>query len=411
MNILLIAPSCFPIEGAESIVNIKMLQSFAIAKDIEVDLVSRPHRYSCYPSSSDINTLGVNVRSVYVVDSSSRLNFRTAWQLLMCLFRFRCTFRGAVWAYAALSTVKRLVNQNCYDFILTKNSPSFLLGHYFQQKGLKWVASWNDPFPTSYYPFPYDEGLSHKPSFVEKRILSIMRQADYHVFPTELLREYMLKYLSLRKDNSTVIPHVVLFNKKRVITQSSEMRIIHSGNLGGKRDPSTFFEALDSVIKEHPEMRFHFTILGKIDDRYCSLPSVNSYPYLAKHFSILPPVSYPESLQALNDYSLACVIEAPCNDGEGVFLPTKVTDFLQEGIPIIAISPTNGVLNGLYNRGVIGYFGDVRSVDSIRQALIQAWNDYSTVGLKDNLVEEYFMPPSVNESYRQICSFLRGSFE
>ncbi|MCS2411475.1 hypothetical protein NXY27_20860 [Phocaeicola vulgatus] len=55
--------------------------------------------------------------------------------------------------------MKKLFSQNKYDYVLTKDSPSLLLGYYLRKKkGLKWVATWNDPYPESKYGSPDKSG-------------------------------------------------------------------------------------------------------------------------------------------------------------------------------------------------------------------------------------------------------------
>ena len=120
----------------------------------------------------------------------------------------------------------------------------------------------------------------------------------------------------------------------------------------------------------------------------------------------MAPVEYTRALQVLNNYSLACIIEAPCNDGEAVFLPTKVTDFMQVGIPIMAISPKDGVLHEMYKCGIIGYYCNVRDERSIEYSLLKAYRDLNSNGLTCNNVDESFYPSQIVKGYRDIAIHL-----
>lgn len=409
MRLLLIAPKCYPVFGAEAIVNMKMLQAFSTDKTIKVDLVSRKYADEMYPTEG-ISSYGVNIDNLCVVESCNKLNLHTAWQTIMSLFKFKCFFKGCVWAYEAMPVVKRLVKENKYDFVITKNSPSFLLGAYLHDKGLPWVASWNDPFPWGFYPAPYGHGAYHKPTIIERMMLKQMMKADYHVFPSSNLLKHMNHYLPFDVSKARVIPHVVLQNQSlRIVrNQQSEdqaLSIIHSGNLGTPRDPHSFFDAVESILREHQDIKLKVTILGKIskDD----MPSLNSYPLLSKCFSCLSPVSYTESLRLLENYNLACVIEAPCKEGEAVFLPTKVTDFMQVGIPILSVSPKGGVLHDMYVNGEIGYFGDVHDSKDIKKIVLQAWEDFTHNGLKQNKINTNFLGDNVRQSYLEIGRSLK----
>lgn len=150
------------------------------------------------------------------------------------LFYFGVTFKGAHWAVKALPVVKKLFSQNKYDYVLTKDSPSLLLGYYLRKKkGLKWVATWNDPYPESKYPKPYGKGWQCRNSFSDSRLIKMMKNwVDIHIFPSNRIQTYMNHYLCLSSDKMIVVPHVVLDQKQTLSTPSCDiLKIIHYGNL------------------------------------------------------------------------------------------------------------------------------------------------------------------------------------
>ncbi|MBQ5943974.1 MAG: glycosyltransferase [Bacteroidales bacterium] len=411
MRILLIAPKCFPLEGAESIVNIKLLQAFSQYEDIQVDVVSRRHSKGVYPSD-EIAAYHVRIGELCIVESYNKLNLKTAWQTFMCFLKFGSGFKGCVWAYVALPYVRRLIKKNHYDFILTKSSPSFLLGAFFRKAGIPWVASWNDPFPSGFYPAPYGRDNDHRPTFLETLMLRQMRKADYHIFPSHNLLEHMVSYLRVDKERCKVIPHAIIPDARgddrlRVAEASNDftLHIIHSGNLSSPRDPTSFFTAMDNILAEHPDYRIQVAIMGSVAQDV--LPSKERFPYLNERFVCIAPVEYNHALSILTQYDLACIIEANTNVGKGVFLPTKVTDFLQMGIPVMSVSPREGVLHSMYREGSIGYFCDVSDISSIEREIIKAYDDFTHGGLKQGVVNPAFLPEGVVSSYRVIADCLK----
>lgn len=409
MRILMIAPACYPVNGAEAIVNMKLLQAFAKVDDVTVDLISRNNSYT-YPSD-EIEKYGVKINELHLIEYVPHMNIPTFWRLILSQLYFRISYFDCVWAVEVLRVVRKMVKRNDYDFVLTKNAPSFLLGAYLKRKGLKWVASWNDPFPGSFYPYPYGHGKESKGTRLERHMIKQMQLADFHVFPTYLLQEHMRSYLQVPQAKCKVIPHVVLSDKEQINHRPLEkkhdvLRIIHSGNLYGQRNPSSFFHAIENVLESNPNAKISVTILGKIDDRF--LPELDSLPRVKQCLSYLPPVEYQQSLSLLDNYDLACVIEAPCKKGEAVFLPTKVTDFMQKGIPIMAISPQDGVLHDLYKNGNIGYYGDVTNVNSIELSLRSAYEDFVGDGVKENVIDDSFYAANVVESYRLIAELVNN---
>lgn len=188
---------------------------------------------------------------------------------------------------------------------------------------------------------------------------------------------------------------------------SETLRIVHSGNLGGARDPCTFFAAVEIILATNEDIHIDLTILGKIDE--ADIPSKEVYPHLVEHFSIIPPVGYSKALDMLKGYDVACIIEAPLKAGEAVFLPTKVTDFMQVGIPVLAISPQEGVLHDLYKNGNIGYFGNVHDVADIKNTLVELWQDFKEGTIKQNVINNSFKPKAVADSYRDILKEISRS--
>mgnify|MGYP002853913419 CR=1 FL=1 len=406
MRILLIAPKCYPVNGAEAIVNIKLLRAMTEDGNFEVDLISRRNSMIDYPSDS-LESYGVKLRGLYVIDNKGGFNLKVLWETIRSLFIFKAAFPGCHWAVRALPLVKKLARENHYDFVLTKNSPSLLLASYLKKRNnMKWVASWNDPYPPSFYPAPYGKGVSHNPSLWEYLQLRLMRLADYHVFPSRALKDHMVKYLHVCNEKCQVAPHVVFEEKNGVhpiprrVNNKGALTIIHSGNLEAPRDPIPFINAFRRIIRTRPEGMIHLTLLGKLGTK--EKVYIENASELKHCVEIVSTVEYKKSLEILNEHDVACVIEADCGVGGGVFLPTKVTDFMQMHKPILAVSPRKGVLEDLYNDGAIGYFSDIHNEETIYQALLKIIDDYSNNALINSSIPDSFRPKSVVSVYKEI---------
>lgn len=372
-KILLIAPSSYPVNGAEAIVNIKLLRALTKSGKFEIDLVSKKHKWTDY-KTEDLSELGIKLRSLNIVEVDNKITLKTIWQHLLCFLKFGVVYKGSHWAVSALPIVKRLLKENKYDYVLTKDSPSLLLGCYAKRKkNLKWVAKWNDPYPINFYPQPYGKGWAFEGTWTDHKQIGMMRKyVDVHLFPSKRIFDYMMRYLKLDVNKTIVSPHVALSNElKPLLCDDSKLRIIHSGNLKKPRDPKTFLTALARFTRSHTAALIEVTILGVFDDE------VNHYIKelgLSDHIKIMDPVSYDKSLEELANHHVALIIEANCE--EGIFMPTKVSDFVQCGKPIFAISPKLGVLNDLYNSDSISYFASVDDEDAIYCELVKLYNDF-----------------------------------
>ena len=393
-KILVIAPQSYPVTGAEAIVNTKMLQAMARSGAFEIDLISKKNKWQNY-ESDPIEDLGLGLNSLHIIEVDNKINVKSFFQHFLSLLYFGVLFKGCHWAIAALPVVRRLLKSNKYDYVLTKNAPSLLLGNYVKKHyGIKWVATWNDPYPENKYPAPYGDGWDSKESLQVRTLIRIMKNADTHIFPSERIRNYMLRYLKINEDLTMVLPHVILSNsEERKSQQRNEgvLRIIHSGNLKRPRNPKTFLLALSRLSKEYPKLSLKVTFQGVYDD---------SLRLLAEDLDLIDlvdfkgSVSYSESITMLKDYDVALIIEANCE--EGIFLPTKVSDFLQCGKIIFAVSPQKGVLNDLFLNSYIPYFATVSEPDEIYLELKRLYLDF----LSNKLVDPNKMIPRVfSEDY------------
>lgn len=391
----MIAPSSYPVFGAEAIVNIKLLKAMTNSNEFEVDLISKKNKWSDYPSNT-LEDLGVKVKTLNIEEVDNSLSLETLWLHIKSLIIFGSVFKGSHWAVKALPKILSLISENKYDYVLTKNAPSFLLGYYIKQKfGIKWLATWNDPYPIIKYPSPYGRGCDAKLNLLDKFQLRIMRFADMHIFPSERLKEYMLKYLGISKKQTIIIPHVVnniSIQRLNILKTAKQLKLIHSGNILPPRNPHNLIQAINQ-LDERILKNLSITILG-----VNSADSFKETNQTGNTFKFLPPVTYTDSIAALKDYHIAIILEAPCE--EGIFLPTKVSDFMQSGIPIWAISPQNGVLNDLYKNGYIPYFSNISDVKSIKDTLITIYNDFKLNCIQQNVVPNDYLENNIVKQYK-----------
>ena len=395
MKILMIAPACYPVNGAEAIVNFKLLTTL-LNNGLEVDVVSKNYKGKHYPSDSKNEDL-LDVTKIHVVEVDNKVNIKTLSATIMCIPKFGVTFKGAHWAYAALPIVERLVKENHYDYVVTKNAPSFLLGNYLKKKyGLQWVASWNDPYPREKYPKPYGYGWDYT-SFPVNQQVRIMRNADIHIFPNVRLKNWMQMYLLVQENKTMIVPHVMVKQPSDRPQYEETLRLIHSGNLTKPRDPEPLIRALYAILSNGPSIKIELSILGVVDERTKILIHELN---LEDRIHLLGNTSYQESINLLSKYHVAVIVEANCP--EGIFLPTKVADFMGVDIPIMSLSPRVGILNDLYKEHKISYFADISNEDDIRACLLEVYNDFKNKSLKVGEPVVEYTPQQIARQYKSL---------
>ena len=377
-RILFIAPSSYPIFGAEANVNAKLIKVLSEHGAL-LDIVSRAPRNNMpiYPESTN-ELFFHNVESINVIETETKMNLKTLIRHLKTYLKFGFVYKAADWAIDALPICENLIKQYKYDFIYTFNQPSEILGQYLSKKySIPLVATWNDPYVWERYPQPYGLGPQSKISSNREKLISELGKVCYrHIFPSIRLKKYMQRYMQgITDDNSVICPHIMLEEREHNRASDGTLRIIHSGALGRERNPVYLLHALDKFLSKHPDAKIEVSFLGVVErmDTKSIFDFVNEHN-LDRYVHFLPPVTYEESINKLQGYDLSLIIEADCD--EGIFLPSKVADYLQAGIPIYSISPSEGVLNDLYNDGIVNFFSDCKSINNIAETLEQIYKEF-----------------------------------
>ena len=77
---------------------------------------------------------------------------------------------------------------------------------------------------------------------------------------------------------------------------------------------------------------------------------------------------YNDIIETQKSFDMSLIIEAICD--EGIYLPTKVADSIQGGLPVFCVSPLKGTQHDLVDLYEIGYFADNTNIDDIYVKLI-----------------------------------------
>ncbi len=408
-RILFIAPSSYPISNAEANVNAKVLKMLA-ERGCVIDLVCRKYKREYYPDSHDDFFFG-KVNSIHEIFTDTDWNIATIWRHFRCLTTTGYVYKVSDWTVSALKVCKKLIAENKYDFIYSYNRPSELVAYILSKRyGIKWVAVWNDPYVPDKLPAPYGRGSQYrlKNPLRRKLIARIGKTAYYHIFPSERLRDYMLSYMTgMPRERTTIAPHIVTQN---IIASTDKplgevLKIIHSGSLNNIRNPDTFCAGLRIFLDRNPGAKIEFTFLGVFERENDYFSGLITRYDLQSHIRRLPPVTYTESIKTLSEYDACMLIEAKLC--EGIFLPSKIADYMQADKPILALSPVEGVAHDMYVSGQIEYFADVTSTEQVALVIERIYEDFLAGKLKrrDNKVST-FSEDSVFRIHNQIFAVI-----
>ena len=405
MRLLMITAGFLPYEFSENLCNGKLVYAMR-ESDISVDVISRSDDGPAYSTEwkEPWAFLKENTYELHY-DLGNKLTklVDAAYSGWMMSNHY---VEGVRWARRAYMKALRLMESHYYDAVLTR-SPSdiaHLVGYKLKQrKGVRWIANWNDP-AEPIWPEPYRQPLSRRRQLQSERFTrQLLMSADVNTFPSDFLcRHFVKSFPELAGRPTMVIPHIGLSDSLFVRIQnkpSEKLRLCHSGNLSVERNPELLFAAMRELCNEG-ETSLQLDIMGYTNDYVTSL--ISRY-HLQGCVNILGPYPYMSSLEKMQDYAVLVLIEARMK--EGIFFPSKLTDYAQTGRPVLAVSPRSGFVSCAINKFGGGLAVDNDSVEAIKDALrllLCRWREGTLSSLSSDSLYARFCPSRVVGLYGQL---------
>jgi len=377
VRILMVAPSFVPWENAESIVSGKLVLAFLRA-GWHVDVISRawvPSRSGSYSVEWKEPWLAlqpvvhhVDTRMANLADMAS--NPRIPGQRALRLYPMVRGVSDLIWARHAARYATRLHDREPYDAMLSRSFPEIAhLAALWAAKKVRipWIANWNDPTLVK-RPRPYAGGLDAKLGWIRERsFAAIGRTAAWHTFPSEMLRQYIAKYMPVEiLSRSSVIPHIGLDDAPGKDRSGGDSFVIcHAGELTMPRDPDSFFSGFAQFVRdEGPDVRAKVVLCGINEARGRDM--VSRYG-IADRVEFVSPRPFAQSQEILAQATIGLIIEAPCE--HPIFLPSKLIDYVGLRKPILAITPRGSTVEQLLAAHGGGVAVECRSSSAVHEQL------------------------------------------
>lgn len=407
MRLLMIASGYPPYLFSENLCNGKLVMALMKA-GIEVDVISKVDEGPSY-GTEWTHPWDMLKPTAHIIEYPLGNKIHRTLDVLYSGATMGWNFTpGVRWMRRAYRKALQMMSQNHYDAVLTR-SPNDI-AHYVGEKlkrktGVKWIANWNDP-ATPIWPEPYTHRLSERKQQKEMHLTAkLLKGADINTFPSDSLRQHFIGHFPFLKDSKTeVIPHIGLveeFWPKVVVTEKyGKLRLLHSGNLSAERNPETTFQAFRRLIDEG-KSNFEFHIMGHINDYTTQL--IEKYN-LQDYVKCIGSYPYMDALAMMQGYDVLVLLEAKLK--KGIFFASKFTDYLQTGLPILAISPKEGFAADMLSGKEGEYFAhneDTASIYSALDLIISKYNA-SSLNLSDSrsLYKEV-SPQKVVEKMHKLC--------
>ena len=249
-----------------------------------------------------------------------------------------CTVEHKGWARAV---ARKAVELGPFDVLHSRLNPaaSHLAALAVLKKtDLPWCAYFSDPWPHHLYPEPYRftvGPLSRRR--LELSLDAMLRRADTLVFPSARLRDWLLSGRRERhRRKSFIAPHLGEMGAPAPAA-NGHLHIRHAGFLMKERRVEPLLAALERL---RPAVREDLRI--EFAGRYAEAPKAGAVSF----FPAMPP---DEVRSWMAGADVALLVEAAL--AEGIFFPSKLSDYLAGGRPILALSPRRGVTADLLSAG------------------------------------------------------------
>ena len=236
-----------------------------------------------------------------------------------------------------------LARDRAYDLVYSRSSPytSNLVGLAVKRRtALPWVAHFSDPWVDNPYA-GYGPVGRRVNGWLEERV---MRSADAVVFTCPEARERVEhRYGSRVRGRVVDLPNT--FDPDLVGTGTKDpggrgrLRLVYTGDFYGRRRAEPLIDAVGRVAEAHGSARgLDVVLAGGVSAEAGGIIRRRGLEDVVR---VVGRVSYRESLSLMESADVLLVVDADADDG-GLFLPSKLAEYLGTGKPILGLTPGAG---------------------------------------------------------------------
>jgi glycosyltransferase involved in cell wall biosynthesis len=272
------------------------------------------------------------------------------------------------WALSAVPAGLRWLNDNGPSILYSRATKhvSNLAGLWLKKRtGLPWIAHFSDPW----LGYPMNRIQIWLGRQIEKRIFA---EADAIVTVSRQLASHFSELYPLAASKIVVIPHGYETMMKSIpatqqLNRTRVLTVLHAGSfMPGLREPICLFRGLAQLAKRLPlQGRIMVSLVGDDTRRYQEMAEGFGVSGLVELSDSLP---FQECQKKVCSSDVLLVIDTPGFDG--VFLPTKLIEYLAHQKPVIGITERGSAVHDVLNECGLS-FADIHDPESIADAFEQ----------------------------------------
>src|SRR4030042_2739340 len=353
MNILCISPDFVPLGDSEAYCGAKMAMALQDGgANVTVLSMALAHLPPWKRKRLDDSNLWQKVYEITIpvrVPSTHR-SIKSLW-----LGGKYQTVNFVRWVDAVVKLGQEINSKNPFDIVYSRSTPNIAaIAGYWVSKlmGIPWVANINDPWDYMFFPNVEIKKVSRvRTAFSMYWLKKTLKYADLITYPSSRLRDYVSR-LGGEEPWGEVIPHIGYTCSDQ--KSADDFHLVHAGKIGLNeitgRSTHGLLQGLASFFKVEEAARSvtKFTFMGPKDD---ATEALGKNLDLDGVGGLLGSANYEESLRHIRSATVCVLVEA--DGAEGIYLPSKLADYVVAKKPTLALSPSVGVLSDMVPDGGI----------------------------------------------------------
>ena len=321
------------------------------------------------------------------------------------------------WLFSANKAALQMINDYKIDALYSSSPPytcSIIARNLKRKMKLPWIAGFRDPW-TGFISSPKRWFL---PSIIDKGMeKSVFSEADFvECAWLGIIKDALGKYPDLNKDkfihvpngfDSSDFPSVPLgtaignsgskpINEEEIAENNKRKKkftVTYSGSMYGRRNPASFFEALESLIIEEKINKEDLLLqfVGRFGNEVLDMFNSASFKDSIEIISYVP---HSTSIGILMQSDALLLVVDESKESEEI-VPGKVYEYIGVKKPIIAIAPHQSAIANLMEETRSGMVAHQSEIGKTKEIILKYYQSWKT-GIND-----------FNPDYELINSFER----
>ncbi|ROL60279.1 hypothetical protein D9V86_09555 [Bacteroidetes/Chlorobi group bacterium ChocPot_Mid] len=313
------------------------------------------------------------------------------------------------WRLSAGKMIKKIQKEHKIDAIYSSSPPytcSLIARNFKRRSGLPWVAGFRDPWrgfisvPKRWFIPEIIDMMMEKSVFTEANAIECAWEG--------IIKDALGKYPRLNKNKFHHIPNGFDSADFPVVEKinNDKFTITYTGSMYGRRNPASFFEAIELLIKENrinpANLKLRF--IGRFGNEVHDMFNKTSFK---ETIEIIDYIPHEKSIEYLMKSDALLLVVDESKESKEI-VPGKVYEYIGVKRPVITIAPHDGAIAKLMEEtqsGRVAHQSEILLTAEIIEDYYKQWkeNNWSY-----NPIEENIKRYERKESARMLAELLVG---